>query len=139
MPIAQSIKYFKVSIPSGEYAIIKLFNGKHSSQIIGDIVDFECNLLDISKLQHLFRAASFELRKMGATIITTWAVPGSKLRRLLERWLLPKAIIVVLLAYVLSTKRVTICTISAHGTWFSLMPPTIEPVAIFDNLSLRQF
>ncbi len=77
-------KYFKVSIPSGEYAIIKLFHEKQSSPIIGDIVDFECNILDIRKLQHLFHAASFELRKMGATSITTWAVPGSQLRCVLE-------------------------------------------------------
>jgi len=77
-------KYFKVSIPSGEYAIIKLFNEKRSSPTIGDIVDFECDLLDIPRLQHLFHAASFELRNMGATSITTWAVPGSKLRCVLE-------------------------------------------------------
>ncbi len=78
-------KYFKVSIPSGEYAIIKLFYGTPSEQkILGDIVDFECNNLDISRLKLLFCAASYELRNMGATVVTTWAVPGSVLRRLLE-------------------------------------------------------
>lgn len=76
-------KYFKVSILSGEYAIIKLFNEKQSSQITGDIVDFDCNVQDILKLHSLFYAASAELRKMGATIISTLAVPGSKLRCLL--------------------------------------------------------
>lgn len=79
-------KYFKVTIPSGEYAIIKLFNEKKGKQqrIIGDIVDFECNIMDVNRLRHLFDAAFFEFRKMGATIIMTWAVPGSKLRCLLE-------------------------------------------------------
>jgi len=76
--------YFKVSIPSGEYAIIKLFNPNQSSPMIGDIVDFECDILDTRKLQYLFHAASFELGKMGATTIMTWAMPGSALRCSLE-------------------------------------------------------
>lgn len=76
--------YFKVSVPSGEYAVIKLFEDRHSSQVKGDIVDFECDLLDSLKLQSLFHAASLELGKMGATTITTWAVPGSNVQSLLE-------------------------------------------------------
>lgn len=76
--------YFKVSIPSGEYAIIKLFNPNQSSEMIGDIVDFECDLMDTCKLEHLFRAASFELKQMGAVTIMTWAMPGSELRCSLE-------------------------------------------------------
>jgi hypothetical protein len=77
--------YFKVSIPSGEYAIIKLFREKRSEQIIGDIVDFECDVRDIHRLQLLFHSASFELNKMGAAVVTTWAVPGSVLRCVLEK------------------------------------------------------
>lgn len=76
-------RYFKVSIPSGEYAIIKLFDKRGSEQIIGDIVDYECNSSDISRLHRLFQAALFELRKMGATSVTTWGVPGSQLRLML--------------------------------------------------------
>ena len=77
-------RYYKLSIPSGEYAIIKTLNDDQSSQIIGDIVDFECNILDICQLRKLFYAASFALKRIGATIVTTWAIPGSKLRYLLN-------------------------------------------------------
>ena len=78
-------KYFKVSIPTGEYAIIKLFNERKSKQqTIGDIVDFECDIGDVGKLWYLFHTVFFELKKIGATIITTWAVPGSALRCLLD-------------------------------------------------------
>jgi len=77
-------QYFKLSIPSGEYAIIKIFNEKQSSRIIGDIVDFECNILDIQQIRRLFNAVFFKLKKMGAKIVTTWAVPGSTLRCVLE-------------------------------------------------------
>jgi hypothetical protein len=76
-------RYFKVTIPSGEYTIIKLFDKELSSQI-GDIVDFECDTSNIGRLRHLFRAASSALRKMGVTTVTTWAVPGSELWGLLE-------------------------------------------------------
>ena len=77
-------KYFKVSISAEEYAIIKLFKKDQSSPTIGDIVDFECNVTDKNQLQHLFCSASFELRKMGATMIATWAVPKSELGCLLD-------------------------------------------------------
>jgi|WetSurMetagenome_2_1015567.scaffolds.fasta_scaffold96583_3 hypothetical protein len=77
-------KYFKVSIPSGEYAVIKLFREKLPSPAIGDIVDFECNILDICRLQYLFRVAAVELSRMGAVTVTTWAVPESILLYALE-------------------------------------------------------
>jgi hypothetical protein len=76
-------QYLKVTVPPGDYAIIKLFDKELSSQI-GDIVDFECDTSDIGRLRHLFLAASSALRKLGATTITTWAVPGGELRTLLE-------------------------------------------------------
>ncbi|MFH0855099.1 MAG: hypothetical protein V1869_01075 [Candidatus Omnitrophota bacterium] len=77
-------KYFKVLISPKEYAIIKLFKERGEVQVTGDIVDFECDIQNKGQLKKLFLAASFELMKMGATMITTWAVPGTKLRILLE-------------------------------------------------------
>ncbi len=77
-----SFNYFKVSIPSGEYTIIKIFNNKN--KILGDIVDFECDIFDIDRLKRLFLAASVELKKMGATCISPWAVPGTAFSCLLE-------------------------------------------------------
>jgi hypothetical protein len=81
-----SHKYFKISISTGEYAIIKLFAEKKDKQnMMGDIVDFDCSLTDESRVQNLFQVASFELRKMGASIITTWAVLGTQLQFLLNK------------------------------------------------------
>jgi hypothetical protein len=77
-------EYFKVSISSTEYAILKLFNNQGSAERIGDIVDVECNILDRERTKALHLAASFELMKMGVTFVTTWAAPGSRLRYFLE-------------------------------------------------------
>jgi hypothetical protein len=79
-------KYFKITIDTGEYAIYKCFKENGATMpIVGDIVDFECDLRDAAKLEYLFRAACFHLDRVGAIAVSTWAVPGSPLRGILEK------------------------------------------------------
>jgi hypothetical protein len=76
--------YYRVKVPSGEYAIIKLFQDNLQHWCCGDIVDFECELNDTDKLRELFLAAILELQNKGVSNITTWANPYSPLRKLLD-------------------------------------------------------
>jgi len=80
--------YFKVTIPTGEYAIVKLFYDFHPNSpkdCIGDIVDFECDINNKEKLKMVFSSAINNLVKMGSIKITTWANPSSVLRNVLGR------------------------------------------------------
>jgi hypothetical protein len=80
--------YFKVTIPSGEYAIVKQFFDIHPDSpkvCIGDIVDFECDIDNQDKLEEVFSAAIYQLEKKGSQEITTWANPCSTLRNVLGR------------------------------------------------------
>ena len=76
--------YHKITIPSGEYAITKLFFDNMAGCYYGDIVDFECDLNDMGKLGMLFCSAITELKNQGAAEITTWTNPHSILRKVLK-------------------------------------------------------
>jgi len=78
-------QYFKLTVATGEYVIIKLFQKVNSQEpVVGDIVDFECDLLDTRQLKRLFQAACFQLNRMNVAAVSTWAVPETPLRRVLQ-------------------------------------------------------
>lgn len=77
--------YDLVKIDSGEFAVIKIFTDPVTEKKIGDIVDFECSLSNGNKLKELYLAACGQLKKKGAKRITTWALPDSELRKVIER------------------------------------------------------
>ncbi len=77
-------RYFKVSVSDSEYAVVKLFTTPASRDITGDIVDIECDIRDRDAIEKLYAAASFALTTMGASAVSTWAVPGTTLRRTIE-------------------------------------------------------
>jgi len=64
---------------------VKLFQGEGARPVVGDIVDFACDLLNSDSLELLLRAACSQLWLMGSSAITTWAVPGTPLRAAAER------------------------------------------------------
>lgn len=78
-------RYHKVSIDSGEYAIIKLFQDYSSDRRWGDIVDFECDLNDTERLDRLFRISVGILFKENVYGVTTWANPFSQLCNVLKK------------------------------------------------------
>ena len=78
-------RYFKLTPSTGGYAVIKLFHKDNSPEpVVGDIVDFECNLLDYKELICLFRTACFQLQRMGASAVSTWAASGTPLQGALQ-------------------------------------------------------
>lgn len=77
--------YYKISISSQEYTIVKIYYDKEKDKNYGDIIDIECNLEDDKKLQQLFGSAIKALIDKNAVAITTWANPNSLLRQVLER------------------------------------------------------
>ncbi|OGL41512.1 MAG: hypothetical protein A3C43_04310 [Candidatus Schekmanbacteria bacterium RIFCSPHIGHO2_02_FULL_38_11] len=76
--------YSIVTIDTGEFAIIKKFVDPVTKTSYGDIVDFECSLKDSRKLKRLFIGACWHLKELGANKITTWAVPGTMVRKVVE-------------------------------------------------------
>jgi len=77
-------KYYTISQTSGEFAVTKIFTDPDTSQSFGDIVDFECDLNDKVILKELFLRASLHLRERGVVAVTTWALPHTPLREVLE-------------------------------------------------------
>ncbi len=77
--------YEVVRLKSGEYAVIKTFTDPTGGTCYGDIVDMECPLLDEDAMRQLIAGACRRLAALGATAITTWALPGSPLRTVIDR------------------------------------------------------
>ena len=77
--------YFKITVPSGDYAIVKIFQNRSENSMCGDIVDFECASDDIRSLSDIYSSAIHCLRRQGATQVTTWANPQANLRSALEK------------------------------------------------------
>ncbi len=78
-------QYFKLTVATGEYVIIKIFQKMNSqAPVVGDIVDFECDLLDSRQLKRLFQTACSQLKRMDVAAVSTWAVPGTPFRRVLQ-------------------------------------------------------
>jgi hypothetical protein len=78
-------QYFKLTVATGGYVIIKLFQKANSQEpVVGDIVDFECDLLDPRQLKLLLQAACFQLKRMDAAAVSIWAVPETPLMRVLQ-------------------------------------------------------
>jgi hypothetical protein len=78
-------QYYNLTTDTGETVIFKLFEQDDPAvPIIGDIVDFECDLSNVIKLKHLFQTMCFHLGQIGAKVITTWAVSGTPLKSVLE-------------------------------------------------------
>jgi hypothetical protein len=72
-------RYSRVSLAPDAFAVVKLFGDSD-----GDIVDVEADLDDADGLRDLVSAAVAYLRGRGAARITTWALPGSPLRAVVE-------------------------------------------------------
>jgi len=77
--------YSKITIETGEYAIIKKFTDPVKGVVYGDIVDCECSLDDIQRLEHIYSAAINQLINEGADQITTMALPGTILHSVVEK------------------------------------------------------
>jgi len=77
--------YYKITISSGEYTIIKIFYNHANRISYGDIVDFECDLKETNKLFLLFSTTIYHLINKGISIATTWAIPNSILCSILKQ------------------------------------------------------
>jgi len=66
-------QYYKVSIPTGEYLIFKIYRSMKNKDSFGDLVDFECNLKDIDSYKKLLFSAISELKFNNVTYATIWA------------------------------------------------------------------
>jgi GNAT superfamily N-acetyltransferase len=72
-------KYDYVKLDSASFAVTKIFEDPVTHKRYGDIVDFECQLLDPDRLADLFKAASKHLQQQHVDTVTTWALPGTPL------------------------------------------------------------
>jgi len=77
-------KYSKVKINSGKFAIVKIFKDSQAKKCYGDVVDFGCNINDGLTLRKLFLEANLYLRKKGAKVITTRALPDTHLHKIVK-------------------------------------------------------
>jgi len=111
--------YWKVQLDTSEYAIMKTFVDSFTGLTYGDIVDAECPVADEEKLRRLIAGALFRLKELGAVKATTWAMPGTVLRKLVET---------------LGFKK------SGHETYFSVKvtQPEYEYLYDFSTWDLKQ-
>lgn len=77
-------KYHAVHLASGEFVVVKLFADPVTREVFGDIVDLDCSLTDVSTLRAVYCAAVGMLRRMGAEKISTWAMPATPLRGVVD-------------------------------------------------------
>lgn len=77
-------KYTHVMLTTGEFIITKVFKDPVTGVRFGDIVDFECNLNNQEPLKELFLKAVMRLKEQDVESITTWALPHSPLREVVE-------------------------------------------------------
>ena len=76
--------YEIVEVDTGEYAVIKNFIDPVTKDTYGDIVDIECDHSDQEKIKKLILGACWRLRAQGMANLTTWAMPNTKLREVVE-------------------------------------------------------
>jgi GNAT superfamily N-acetyltransferase len=77
-------RYTYVELSDEVFAVTKLFKDPVTGILYGDIVDFECELNHPTQLRELFLKASIHLKKQGVEYITTWALPYTPLRKVIE-------------------------------------------------------
>ncbi len=77
-------KYTYVRLITGEFAITKVFEGPVTGVRLGDIVDFECELNNKKLLRELFIKAVTQLKVQEVESITTWALPHTPLREVVD-------------------------------------------------------
>lgn len=77
--------YYSVTLPHGEYAVVKLFGQPESGTMFGDIVDFEADWDKPERVSELFLKASLFLRERGASKAVVWTVPGTVLNEVVQR------------------------------------------------------
>lgn len=77
-------KYTYVRLNNEIFAVTKLFRDPITGVLYGDIVDFECEFNKTVFLRELFLKASIYLKKEGVEFITTWALPSTPLRKVVE-------------------------------------------------------
>jgi hypothetical protein len=71
--------FSKVYLKSGEYIVTTIYKDPNAPVIYGDIVDVECPLDNIVKIEELIINAAWHLKSKGAQQITIWANPHSKI------------------------------------------------------------
>jgi len=77
-------EYNYVKLDNERFAVTKLFKDPISGVLYGDIVDFECEFKERMLLKELFLKASISLQKRGVEFVTTWALPHTPLREIVE-------------------------------------------------------
>ncbi len=77
-------KYTYVRLTTGEFVVTKIFQDPVTGVRYGDIVYFECNLNNRRLLRELFLRASMHLKEQNVDSITTWALPHTPLREVIE-------------------------------------------------------
>jgi GNAT superfamily N-acetyltransferase len=77
-------EYTYVKLVTGEFAVTKVFKDPVTGVLYGDIVDFECDLNNQVLLRELFLKANTHLKEQGVEIVTTWALPHTPLREVVE-------------------------------------------------------
>lgn len=77
-------KYERVYLPSGEFAVIKIFVDPMTQKRYGDVVDFDCSFSDSYKLLKLFFKTSQQLAAYQVESITTWALLHTILYQVLK-------------------------------------------------------
>ncbi len=77
-------KYSCVPENSRTFIITKVFIDPINGRLIGDIVDFECDLNDKTTLSELFLKGCLHLKEQDVENITTWALQHTPLREVVE-------------------------------------------------------
>jgi hypothetical protein len=77
-------KYDYIRLNTEEFAVVKVFVDFVTGIRYGDIVAFECNLNNHLRLRELFVRAIMHLNKQEVHTITTWALPHTPLRKIIE-------------------------------------------------------
>ena len=77
-------KYTHVMLTTGEFIITKVFEDPVTGVRFGDIVDFECGLNSKKLLRELFLKAVMQLKEQAVESITTWTLPHTPLREVIE-------------------------------------------------------
>jgi GNAT superfamily N-acetyltransferase len=77
-------EYSYSRLPTGEFAITKVFRDPLTRDRFGDIVYFQCDLNNTEHLRKLFVRAIISLKEKDIKGITTWALPDIPLNAVLQ-------------------------------------------------------
>lgn len=77
--------YYGICISPTEFGTVKLYTDPLSGTVYGDIVDVQCSLHSGDRLAMVLSASTLALRDLGASIVDTWAVPGSFVATALDK------------------------------------------------------